>query len=738
MKVRSYLALMALAILVPVVLFSALALDMLLSAERESQLQRMRELAGRMSLAADQRLNTAIATAHTLAASASLLQGNFKEFHQQALEANKHNGINLNLVDSNANVIINTALPFGKPLPPLLEANARQARDILVKGKPEVSNIFFPPRMGKHVVGYSLPVQINNDRYLLIQWLFADSFRPLLAGKDVPETWLVGLFDREGATIVRNQGDTNLIGGKPNAGLLEAILRQESGHIVHQSRDGRHVYSVMARSPLSGWTVSVGVPVAEVESAARRAIALTGAGLLLAILAATIVAVFFARRLVAAIGRAAASAALLGQGQLALSSVARQSTDSAVTELRQLQHSLQEAGSLLHDAEAARERHLAEVEQSRALAEAQNRAKDQFLAMLGHELRNPLAAVSAGVSLMSLPGVSDDQKKRALDVLGRQTEHLSRMVDELLDANRVLSGRLTLSQERVDVAAAVQASLETLQARGLGTELVISKQLQPAIIAGDPTRLDQMFTNVIENAFKFCAPGDMVRLSVHPEGDMAVVEICDTGPGMDADLLHRVFDLFVQGKMSDRSRGGLGIGLAVVRSLAIHHGGTVTAHSEGPGKGSTFRFSFPLLKPDGDQAAPAATPVAHSASLDGLTILIIEDNQDARAMLCERLAMEKCRVLAAGNGADGIRLARERHPHAVLIDIDLPDMTGHEVARALRADPLTTGAMLIAVTGFGQDSDRQKAKEAGFDEHLKKPLSFQALLALLETAHGRD
>jgi PAS domain S-box-containing protein len=356
-----------------------------------------------------------------------------------------------------------------------------------------------------------------------------------------------------------------------------------------------------------------------------------------------------------------------------------------------------------------------------------DRRKDDFLAMLGHELRNPLGPIRNAVEVLRLRGPADPLLEEARGMIDRQVGHMARLVDDLLDATRIGRGRILLRREPCDLAALLRRTAEdyrsVLEASGL--RLDVHAPPNPVWVDGDPTRLAQMIGNLVHNAHKFTDPGGAVAVSLADEDAHAVVRVRDTGIGIEPDVLPRLFDVFAQADRSlDRSRGGLGLGLAVVRGLAELHGGSVSARSDGPGRGAEFTLRLPLgTPPSTPRHAPA--PEAHPARRH---ILVIEDNPDAAESARLLLSLAGHDVAVAHDGAEGLQLARQLPPDVVLCDIGLPaGLSGYDVARALRADPRLASAFLIALTGYGRDEDQRHAREAGFDLHLTKPVDFDAL-----------
>ena len=441
---------------------------------------------------------------------------------------------------------------------------------VFAQGKHVFSNLIKGSATKKYVVSVEYPVAIRDGRkFLISQWLYSSRLNELLPAKGVPPSWLISVFDRQGITIARSKGADQYVGQPPKPKLQQAILARHEGISRSFVREGIEMYGAWAISPTTGWSVGVGMPVDEIEHAAVRSVALTSLGFVLAIGFAVTGAILFSRRLVGAIDKASHAAELIGQRQIP------PLEKLAVEEMNQLQMSLHRAGRLLVDSEAERNRHLeaaetarAVAEQAQAVAEAQNRAKDEFLAMLGHELCNPLAAITSGVTLLSLPGSDEVRAKKATVIMERQTRHLVHLVDELLDAHRILSGKLTLSKTPIDLAAAVGACLASFEARGAMRSHRISSALSPVVIEADPTRLEQMISNLLDNALKYTPEGGAIHITAAADDGCAMLSVADNGVRISAELLPNMFDVFVQGKVINRSKGGLGIGLAVVNSLA--------------------------------------------------------------------------------------------------------------------------------------------------------------------------
>jgi PAS domain S-box-containing protein len=373
---------------------------------------------------------------------------------------------------------------------------------------------------------------------------------------------------------------------------------------------------------------------------------------------------------------------------------------------------------------------------ARAEAEAANRAKDQFLALLAHELRNPLAPIVTSAALLRRPGIPVTAVEQAAGIVERQARSLARLLDDLLDVSRITRDRIELRWTALSVADAVERALEAT--RPLFDErrhaLSLTLPPRPLHVEADPARLEQIIVNVLNNAAKYTPPGGRISVVVSEEDDKVTLRVSDTGIGIPADMLSRIFELFVQGDQSlAHTSGGLGIGLTLVHRLVKLHRGRVEARSDGPGRGSEFTVTLPLSRPPTAPAGPVPEPVRCPPA----SVLLIEDNDDARQSLRALLEHEGHRVEEAADGVSGLERDETVQPDVVLIDIGLPGLNGYEVARRIRA-LRGTDPILVAITGYGQIDDQRRSREAGFDAHLTKPVSRDQLTGLLGSlAHGR-
>jgi two-component system CheB/CheR fusion protein len=371
------------------------------------------------------------------------------------------------------------------------------------------------------------------------------------------------------------------------------------------------------------------------------------------------------------------------------------------------------------------------------LADA-DRRKDEFLAMLGHELRNPLAPIRNALHVLRSPRAQGAQIERAKDMLDRQVDQLVRLVDDLLDVSRVTRGKIQLRRERLGLSKVIGSAVETARPLidALGHELTVCLPEEPVYVEGDAVRLTQVLANLLNNAAKYTERGGHVELSAAVEGGTAVVRVRDDGIGIGADLLPHVFDMFVQAERSmARSQGGMGIGLTLVRHLVELHGGSVQAFSAGPDQGCEMVVRLPAARRE--ERGALAVAEGGPASGAGLRVLVVDDNADVADSLAMLLELSSHEVRAVYSGADALDALAVFRPDVVLLDIGLPTMTGYEVVRRIRGCEEGRRALVVAVTGYGQPEDRRLSLEAGFDHHLVKPVDLDALLALLGGS-GRD
>lgn len=406
-------------------------------------------------------------------------------------------------------------------------------------------------------------------------------------------------------------------------------------------------------------------------------------------------------------------------------------------ELRRLNETLEQANDELLETNAKLIQEIAEREKIERELHESARRKDEYIAILAHELRNPLSAIHNAVQVMQLPDVSQQQLGWAQQLLQRQVKHLTCLMDDLLDVSRISNGRIQLRLEKVELSAVVEHAAETVASimGEHGHKLEVKLWQEPLWVEGDMVRLTQVLGNLLTNAAKYMEDGGHVELILEqPDENWAQIRVRDHGVGIPEELLGSVFDLFVQAPTAlNRAEGGLGIGLALVRALVELHGGSASVDSNGPGQGSEFSVLLPLVTAPGlaEPDAPADGELMQGeAPCAG--VLIVDDNVDSAGGLAICLESEGYEVRVSHTGEAGITIARNIRPQFILLDIGLPDMDGYEVAEQLREDKALADSRIIAMSGYGGQADQQRAKSAGFDHYLVKPVDYARLLQLLK------
>ncbi|NVI97629.1 response regulator [Myxococcus sp. AM009] len=717
-SLRFYLGLLALGLLVPLVLFAAGAVSRFAVSQREARAQGMRETARALTLVVERELGQSVRALEVLSHSAPLSQGDLETFHAtcQAVVASQAQWGSLFLLDVEGRTMFSTDQPFGTDLTALVDERP-YVREVVETGRVVISDFPSPRLQGAPTVAVAMPVRRQGVLAgVLVATYAMQHFDKLWDEQRVPGDWLGALVDEEGVILSRSRGRARFVGTKARPEYVERIRASREGFFATQTVDGMKSFTAYSRLRLVPWTVSFSGPREVFAASVNQSLfALLIAGLGCCAVA-TAWAAWVSRRMTRPLR--------------ALARAARERPDSAdaftnvgptgISELEDLRATLALTAAMVMEREAALRTKMTE-------AEAANLAKDQFLAMLGHELRNPLSAITSGVKVLSVTeGAASRERARAL--VERQALHLARLVDDLLDVERVSSGRILLQKQTMDLSECVRRAVAALESSGRTQAHQVEVEAPRAWLEGDASRLEQVVTNLVSNALKYTPHGGRVRVVTREEPGHVVLEVSDTGDGLSPDLQERVFELFFQAERTlDRAQGGLGIGLTLVKRLVELHGGSVRAHSDGLAKGSTFTVRLPR----GQVEQAPVLQDAPVAPASGRHVLLVDDHTDSRQLVRELLEMEGHTVSEAEDGPSGLARARELRPEVVLLDIGLPGLDGYEVARALRSTDEGRDLVLIAVTGYGLEEDRRRALEAGFDEHLVKPVDLARLRELL-------
>ncbi len=681
--------------------------------ERErSQVESVRTLATAVDNALDSTVQRLSILARLWAASGA----SDELIHAQARDALAVNAdwSNLAAFRRDGTPVFRTDQPFGAPLPkmrlPELWRPVLDARQALV------TDVFTAPGRGEKAVAVGVPVLRDGKvTHVLIAALNLRWFDELLVRQRQAEGGVAGIFDRNWKFVARSaEGDARR-GTDPSGPLVEDMKRRPEGIGKYMNLNDVPVYTSWTPSR-HGWWLAWATPSAPVDNAFWTYLAVFGLLWAAVVAAGVVYAVAKGRHIAAALVSLEAGAGRLAGGR-AIDALPA----SGVAEVQHALAALEQASGLLQAAMRERDRSLETEREARAAAEAANQAKDEFLAMLGHELRNPLAAISSAATIVAAGQRTREQLDFAGGVLTRQSQHLKRLIDDLLDVGRVMTGKIYLERRPVDLAACARHVIQTLETAGRLAQRRVELDAAPAWIDGDATRIEQVITNLLANAATYTPGGARIRVRVERAGSEALLEVADEGRGIAPESLARVFDLFYQADSTiDRASGGLGIGLTLVQRLVALHGGTVRAASAGKDKGATFTVRFPALAGAPAHEAPGAAAAA-APPAPAQTILLVEDNADERESLRIALEMRGHRVVAVTDGAAALAAARRHRPAAALIDIGLPGMHGYELAGQLRA-MVGRKVRLVALTGYGGAAEERRALDAGFDRHLTKPV----------------
>ena len=737
MRIRIFIALMVAAIMLPLVLASAFAVNQIRLEERTASRASMHKTAEAISLTVDKDIQSSIAALMALGNSEHLQTGNLEAFYAQAKAINRKSDTWVALYKSDGAQVLHTSLPF-TTLPKSSVVSAF-AEKVIATQKPFVSDLFVGPVTGRQLIAVYVPTSaMGSTKYVIAQAFSLDHWKDIVEKHDMPADWIVAVTDRTGRIMARSHMNDDFVGRPARPELVAAAAEKSQGLIRVSTLEGIESYVSFNLSELTGWTIAVAAPVASIDAPIMRAVQTATFGFLLATVVSAILAAVFGRRFVAAVQNASAAAIALGQGQ-----TPKVMTDTSIVEVNVLNQSLAHAGKLLEKeslarqvAEAERERLLVVEHQAFVAIQKENTAKDHFLAMLGHELRNPLAAISGAVDVLALASKKDKKDKGTndsnhhLEIIKRQNHHLIHIIDDLLDMSRLMAGKIILNPQPVNLAECLQRCVDGLKAAQRVKGHSINISAESVWINADPVRIEQILINLIGNALKFSPLGSVINVDLQQTRSLAVLHVQDQGTGMTPELISQVFEPFVQGPAPvSGDHGGLGVGLALVKQLVELHGGTVTVASAGLNQGSTFTCQFPAVP------APLNEPEmthAHLIAPQTRTLLYVEDNADVRSVMSEMLRLSGYEVIEAVNGADALAAVTTQQPDAVLLDIGLPDMSGYEVARQIRLMPSKCDIPIIALTGFGQSRDKAAAAQVGFSAHLVKPVDPEELIRTVE------
>jgi signal transduction histidine kinase/ActR/RegA family two-component response regulator len=717
-RIRSHLLLLTVVVLVPGFFAAAIAVDKVREGERQATLAALRETVRAAALLVDGQVQRSLGALTALASSPNLQTGDLKAFYEEAKTIDDPPDVWTLLLDETGAQKVNTNFPFGTPLP-IPSARERVAL-VLATQRPLVTDVFPGPATGKLLTTIYLPAAPTpNGRYVVAQAFAVDHWRTKALQPQVRSDWVVGVIDRQGKFISRSHRADELLGRNARAELVAAAAASNEGLIRHSTLEGVPVYDAFTHSTLTGWTIAVAAPVETIEATATQAIVWLAAGLAAALLVALFGASLLSRLLIHAIGTASAGARALGTGAPA------NPVHTSVDEINELNIALVEVAHLLTSERSARE----EVEKQRVQwledersakekAQDENAAKDKFLALLGHELRNPLSAIVGATEILARKPADVNVAERFVAMIQRQNRHLTHIVNDLLETSRMLSGKIVLESSALDLGECVGRCVEALRSTDWATHHKLVMHSHSVCVLGDPVRIEQIVNNLVTNAAKFSDPNSQVDIRVQAAGNWAVLRVSDVGAGIAPELQPHIFKPFVQGpSLPGKAQSGLGVGLALVKQLVSLHGGQVRAEPNRNGRGTTFVVMFPRID-SGADSEKSTQPLPATAG----RVLLVEDNVDARESTAELLRLLGYDVVEAEDGPQALEAALAHAFDIAIMDLGLPGLSGFEIATEFKKEASLRNVPLIALSGYGQQRDKEAALAAGFDEHLVKPV----------------
>jgi signal transduction histidine kinase/ActR/RegA family two-component response regulator len=726
MRLRGSLFALSAATVLPVLGFALLAAALVVR-QQNDDLRDVAQTRNRATLTAvDAELRGVISTLHAVTDVRELKIDDIRGFHEYAQGLLRtHNGWqNVILHDADGAQIANARLPWGtellkKPVEPRTLDAARLER------RTSITDLIHAPLLGNEL-GISVRVPIVRGTrvvYVLTAVVKPATFQALLAQQEMPNRWVSGLVDGRGQLIARVP--TIAPGSPASEDYLRRVRDADEGWYRGRTLEGNDTYTAFLKSPLTGWSIGFAIPSDAVVGSPLRAVWLMGSGIALSLIGAVLIVLWLSERIVGPMRELAQAATALGSGKTPTA------VASDIDEVKLVSVSLVKAGEAI----AARDHELhktdAELRQQTAELLQADANKRRFLAVLGHELRNPLAPLRNGLAI--LKKTSDNAVRGDVQaMMERQVTQMTRLIEDLLDVHRIDRGQLELRREIVAIDSVVRNAVDTVRPalESKRQTLELKGCEEPLHVDADFVRLSQVLANLLSNASKFSPSGSTVKLETRRQAGSVVLTVKDTGEGFDPGNATRIFDLFVQlDSGGTKSSGGLGIGLTIAKSIVELHGGTIRAHSDGSQRGATFTVCLPLVHaaapphPDVDTASATAVGVKRR-------VLVVDDNVDAANSLAEVLRLEGYEVQACYAGAQALEAAQLFQPNVAFLDLNMPEMSGFELMSALRSMPWASRLKVYAVTGMGQKADLAQTLVAGFEGHLTKPVAPDAVVRL--------
>jgi len=723
---RLYLVILILGAIMPGALLTGGLVRRAVASNHAGGERRLIESARVDASALDREFISTFSTLRVLGASSALERDDLAAFHEEGrrVQATQPGWYSIVLLSPDGRVLVSTRQDWGAPLvavadPDSLKRLAATRRPVVGTLRPAPEDALEP------VFAIRWPVMRQGRlKYALTAIVSVDSLVRLVP-QQTPDSdeWTRVLLDADGTIAVRTRGAEDYVGAPANEQFRDRIRSEMEAVSQQTTREGVDVYAAFSRGSY-GWTAVVVVPRAVLDGPLRGTTTGVILGGLLLILSGLGAVLFVSQRLSADLAAASTAAEAVAEGR------PLPSVDPHVAETMRLHRSLATAAALLENRGRERDEQIRQAEAARRDAEQANQTKDQFLAVLGHELRNPLAPSLTALELMK----ARDPKvfKREREVLERQVAHMVRLVNDLLDISRLSRGKVHLDRHRFELREAVDRAVDMARPLIAQQRHALDVSIPPdgLLIDADLDRIVQVLSNLLTNAAKYTPPGGHIAILAAASAENVVIACEDDGPGVATDLMPRLFEPFAQGPRAlDRREGGLGLGLALARTFTELHGGTIHVEDREPQPGSRFVVVLPLAAASATQAVSGPPG---GVLVTAQRVLVVDDNADACEML--RLALEQAghELAIAATGPDALALAAQFEPDVAILDIGLPGMSGYEVARRLRSS--LPGIRLIALTGYGRSGDLEAATAAGFDAHCAKPI---AITELLEIINGK-
>jgi signal transduction histidine kinase/CheY-like chemotaxis protein len=725
MRLRSALLLLAIASAAPLLVQSVLSVGYVYQRENQNiidaALSRNRATLG----AIDAELRGAIGVLRALSTSQSLARGDYRQLQEesQVVLASQPAWQNILVQRPDGQQLANARLAGQEtPLPGFIDQGSLQAA--VTTQSPFVSNLIAAPHLNNELgVAVRLPVVREGATiYVLTAVMRPIVFQQILANHRLPDGWTSGVVGSDGRLIARVPSVPP--GSLASTDYLNATRKAEEGWYRGTTLEGADTYTAFSHSRFTGWTIGYAIPADLILGSSRDSATFLGVGILVSLASALVIGIWLTRRIARPIGALAQAGHQIGTNK------DWQPIRSAIEEVEQLGRALAESSASIYERDEQLRMSRTELERQASELREKNANRTRFLALLSHELRNPLAPLRTGLALLKLR--PDDARRAATEaMMDRQVTQLTRLIDDLLDIGRIERGQIELKRQPTSLLSVVRHSVEAV------TPLVAARRHELRTIVpdrevwvdGDSARLEQVVGNLLTNAAKYTPPGGRIEVQMATSGDLAVLTVSDTGTGFSPQDAERVFEMFTRlPSMEGHDGGGLGIGLSLAQGLVQLHDGKLTAASDGIGKGAVFTLRLPLLR---TSALPGDTDEKTVASSGrGRRVLVADDNVDAAETLADFLRLQGFEVLVAHDGIQAIEALRNSRPALAFLDLNMPGADGFQVATLLRCESWSTPIALIALTGMGQTVDLAATREAGFDAHLVKPASANTIAQL--------